>query len=125
MFSINRRTLTIAAVIAVGAVIAVSVFNVSLSTLGFLALIGFMFLMHSGHGGMHGGHQDDAGRDEHAGHAVESTRDENAKSIAAASNARGLASDDQELVPSLLGDHLVEPAKAVKPEESHQHHGCC
>ena len=110
MIGINSKTLAIVAVLLVGALIAVSVFNVSLNTLGFVALIGFMFLMHGGHGGMHSGHQDDGRGDAHAGHTVESTRDENAKSIAADSNARGLASD--------------EPAKSVKPEESHQHHGC-
>lgn len=110
MIGINSKTLAIVAVLLVGAVIAVSVFNVSLNTLGFVALIGFMVLMHGGHGGMHGGHQDNAGRDEHAGHTVESTRDDNAKTIAADSNVRGLASD--------------EPTKTAKQEESHRHHGC-
>ena len=106
MIGINSKTLAIGAALLVGAVLAVSVFKVSLSTLGYVALIGFMFLMHGGHGG----HQDDASRDEHAGHAVESTLVENAKSIAEDSNARGLASG--------------ESAKAVTQEESHRHHGC-
>ena len=110
MLGINSKTLAIVAALLVGAVIAVSVFNVSLNTLGFVALIGFMFLMHGGHGGMHGGHQDDARGDAHAGHTVESTRDDNARAIAPDPNARGLASNDQ--------------AKAVKQEESHRHHGC-
>ncbi len=112
MIGINRRTLAVIVVFAVGVVIAVSVFNVSWNTLWFLALIGFMFLMHGGHGGCgsHGGHQDHSDRDEHARHTIESTRDNNARAIAPDTNARGLASDRQ--------------AKSVKPEESHRHHGC-
>lgn len=110
MVGINRKTLAIVVVLGVGALIAVNVFNVSVSTLGYIALFGFMFLMHGSHGGMHGGHHDDTRRDEHAGHTVESTRDDNAKAIAVDSNARGLGTDDQ--------------AKAVKQEESHRHHGC-
>ena len=103
MIGINRKTLAIVVVLGVAALVAVNVFNVSVSTIGYIALFGFMLLMHGGHG-------DDTRRDEHAGHAVESTRDDNAKAIAADSNARGLASNDQ--------------AKAVKQEESHRHHGC-
>lgn len=106
MISINRRTLAIIAVLLIGAVIAVNVFNVSVNTIGYIAVIGFMVLMH---GGMHGSHSGHGSHDEHAGQAIEPTRDDNAKTIAADSNARGL-SDEQ--------------AKTVKQEESHRHHGC-
>lgn len=97
----------------VGAWVAVSVFNVSLGTLGTLAFLGFFVWMHMG---MHGGHDshgekhDDSRGDGHAAQIVDSTRDGNARTIAPDPNARGLASDG--------------PAKTVKPEESSRHHGC-
>ena len=108
MMGINRKTLAIVAVLLVGALIAVYLFDVSWSTIGTVALVGFFAWMHmgmhGGHDGMHGGHGDDVRRDEHAGHTVDTARDENAKALAPDGNARGLAPD--------------ETAKTVAREES-------
>ena len=101
MMGINRKTLAIVAVLLVGALIAVYLFDVSWSTIGTVALVGFFAWMHMG---MHGGHGDDARRAAHAGHTVDTARDENAKALAPDGNARGLAPD--------------ETAKTVAREES-------
>lgn len=116
--NINSRTLGIIALLLVGALVAVYVFDVSWNTIGTIAFVGFFAWMHMGmhgsHGGhgMHGGHGDDARRDAdpHAGHTVDSTSDGNAKTIAADSNARGIATDDK--------------TKSVAREQSHRKHGC-
>jgi hypothetical protein len=106
MMGINGKTLAVLAVLLVGGLIAVYVFNVSLNTFGIIALIGLMALMHGGHGG----HADHSRRDEDVGHAVERTRDDSAKTITSDPNARGLASS--------------ESAKTIQREEPRRRGGC-
>jgi len=110
---INSRMLGIVALLLVGALVAVYIFDVSWNTIGTIAFVGFFAWMHIGMHGSHGGHGmhgDDSRRDEHAGHTVDSTSDGNAKTIAANSNARGIATDDK--------------TKSVAREQPRRHRGC-
>ena len=98
----------IIATLSFGAWAAVVMFNVSLSTLGVLAFLGFFVWMHLGMHGGHGGH--DSHGDEHAGHTTESPRDGNAREIAADGNANGPTAE--------------RSVKPVVSEEPHRHRGC-
>jgi hypothetical protein len=91
-----KRTLAIAALLLVSALIAVYGFNVSWGTLAPLAFLAFFVWMHAGghgmHGGGHGGQGDDPHRDEHAGHTPTPESDSNARALAPDTDARPLAS---------------------------------
>ena len=93
---INKKTLVIAAVLLVSALIAVYVFKVSWGTLAPIAFLAFFVWMHAGghgmHGGSHGGQGDDAPRDEHAGHTPASAGDSNARALAPDASGRASAS---------------------------------
>ena len=103
----------IVSVLLLGAWLAVSVFNVSLSTLGTLAFIGFFIWMHmgmhGGHGG-HGSHDKEQAGDEHVDHTVEPARD---------GSVRAITSDATASLPAADG-----PVKLVASEEQNKHHGC-
>lgn len=92
----NKRTLAIAAVLLVGALIAVYGFNVSWRTLAPFAFLAFFVWMHTGghsmHGGGHGGQGDGPPRDEHAGHTPALTSDSAAPTLAPDTTSRPLDS---------------------------------
>lgn len=90
-----KRTLVIAAVLLVSALIAVYGFNVAWGALAPFIFLAFFILMHTGGQGMHGaclGEQgDDPPRDEHAGHTRAPASDSNARALATDADARPLA----------------------------------
>ena len=109
-----KRTLVIAAVLLVSALIAVYVFNVSWGTLAPFGFLAFFVWMHMGghgmHGGGHGGQDDDPPRDEHAGHTRAPASDSTARALAPDTDARGRASGAD--------------ATAVAREAPRRHGGC-
>jgi len=110
----NKRTLVIAAMLLVSALIAVYRFNVSWGTLAPFAFLAFFVWMHAGghgmHGAGHGGQGDDPPRDEHAGHTPAPASDSNARALAPDTVARPLASGAD--------------ATSVAREALRQHGGC-
>ena len=110
----NKKTLGIAAVLLVSALIAVYVFNVSWGTLAPIAFLAFFVWMHVGghgmHGGGHGGHGDDAPRDEHTGHTLAPADENNAPALAPDADTRAPASG--------------EDATSVAREAPRRHSGC-
>ena len=94
---INKRTLVIAAVLFVSALIAVYGFNVSwrsLAPFGFLVLLVWMHMGgHGMHGGNHAGQGDHLPRDQHASHTRAGATDSNARALAPDTGAGPLASD--------------------------------
>jgi len=103
----------IVSVLLIGAWLALTVFNVSLSALGTLAFLGFFVWMHMGmHGGhgSHGSHGEEQPSDEHVGHTTEPARDGTAQAISSDANASRPAADGQ--------------AKPVASEEQNKHRGC-
>jgi hypothetical protein len=107
----NKRTLVIAAVLLVSALIAVYVFNESWGTLAPFGFVAFFAWMHAGGHGMHGGGQGgDALRDEHADHTPAPVDENNARALAPDTAARPLAPDAQ--------------AKTVAREAPRRHGGC-
>ena len=92
----NKRTLVIAAVLLVSALIAVYGFNVAWGTLAPFIFLAFFILMPTGGQGIHGaclGEQgDNPHRDEHAGHTPAPASDSNAWAFAPGTDARPLAS---------------------------------
>ena len=110
---INKKTLVIAAVLLVGALIAVYGFNVSWRALAPFGFVALFVWMHAGGHGMHGGslrgQDDDPPQDQHASHSA----------AAADSNARALA-PNTDVRPGTTGTE----ATAATREAPRRHGGC-
>lgn len=91
----NKKTLVIAAVLLVSALIAVYGFNVAWRSLVPFAFVAFFVWMHAGghsmHSGNHSGYGDTVPRDEHAGSTPASVDDNNAQALASGTGAKSEA----------------------------------
>lgn len=92
---INKKRLAIAAVLLVGALIAVYGFNVSWRALAPFGFVALFVWMHMGGHGMHGGslrgQDDNPPQDQHPSHSA-AAADSNVRALAPDTDARPLAS---------------------------------